>query len=148
MASSNEDIILLGKSNTIGNLLPGTSFYLGKGYANARYMIDNNVAISISGDYNPGSCPTENFQLIMQLSANYLKMTSEEILNAVTINPAYHLGISKNKGSIEISKDADLILLDIENLDYLFYHFGTNHVTDVFIKGKHVVKDKQIIREK
>lgn len=145
MASSKEDILLLGKSNTVANLLPGTSFYLGKPYANARYMIDNNVAISISGDYNPGSCPTENFQLIMQLAANYLKMTSEEILNAATINPAYHMGISKNKGSVEVSKDADLILLDIDNLDYMLYHFGINHVTDVFIKGKLVVKDKQII---
>lgn len=148
MASSNEDIILLGKSNTIANLLPGTSFYLGKDYAKARYMLDNNVAISISGDYNPGSCPTENFQLIMQLAANYLKMTSEEILNAVTINPAYHMGINDNKGSIEVSKDADLILLDIDNLDYLFYHYGINHVTDVFIQGKLVVKDRQVLRSK
>ncbi|MDD2258889.1 MAG: imidazolonepropionase [Bacilli bacterium] len=148
MASSNEDIILLGKSNTIANLLPGTSFYLRKKYANARYMIDNNVAISISGDYNPGSCPTENFQLIMQLAANYLKMTSEEILNAVTINPAYHMNIYKNKGSIEKSKDADIILLDIDNLDYLFYHFGINHVSDVFIKGKLVVKDRKVLRSK
>ncbi|MFA7507780.1 MAG: amidohydrolase family protein, partial [Bacilli bacterium] len=82
------------------------------------------------------------------LAANYLKMTSEEILNAVTINPAYHMNIYKNKGSIEKSKDADIILLDIYNLDYLFYHFGINHVSDVFIKGKLVVKDRKVLRSK
>lgn len=144
IAISDEDIALLGKSNTMANLLPGTSFYLGKPYAQARKMIDHNVAISISGDYNPGSCPTENFQLIMQLAANYLKLTPEEILNAVTINPAYLMGLQNKKGSLEIGKDADVLLLDAPNLAYIFYHFGINHVTDVFIEGKRVVRDGNI----
>ncbi len=146
MAIKDEDIEKLAKSNTIANLLPGTSFYLNKTYANARKMIDEGCALSISGDYNPGSCPTENFQFIMQLAANYLIMKPEEILNATTINAAYHLGLQKTKGSLEPGKDADIILLDIPNLAYLFYHFSINHVTDVFIKGEVVVKNKRILR--
>lgn len=147
MAIKDEDILKLSNSNTIANLLPGTSFYLNKGYANARKMIDSNVAVSISGDYNPGSCPTENFQLIMHLASNQLKMSPEEILNAVTINPAYHLGISDLTGSIEIGKEADLVLMDAPNLSYLLYHFGVNHAKHVLIHGKFVVLNRQIVRE-
>lgn len=147
MAISDEDIIKLANSHTIANLLPGTSFYLNKGYANARKMIESNVAVSIAGDYNPGSCPTENFQLIMHLASNQLKMSPEEILNAVTINPAYHLGISNITGSIEIGKEADLVLMDAPNLYYLLYHFGVNHAKHVLIHGKFVVLNRQIVRE-
>ena len=146
MAIKDEDIKKLASSHTIANILPGTSFYLNKDYANARKMIDEGCALSISGDYNPGSCPTENFQFIMQLAANYLKMKPEEILTATTINAAYHLGLSRSKGLLKKGWDADIILLDAPNLAYIFYHFGINHVTDVFILGKQVVKNKRILR--
>ena len=147
MAISDEDMIKLSTSNTIANVLPGTSFYLKKGYANARKMIDSEVALSIAGDYNPGSCPTENFQLIMQLASNQMKLLPQEILNAVTINASYHLGVSESKGSLEIGKDADIVLMEAPNLTYIMYHFGINHVKDVYIMGKKVVHNKQIVRD-
>jgi imidazolonepropionase len=147
MAISDEDMIKLGKSHTVANVLPGTSFYLKKGFADARKMIENNIALSIAGDYNPGSCPSENFQLIMQLASNYMRLLPAEILNAVTINPAYHLGISHSKGSLDIGKDADIVLMDAPNLSYIMYHFGINHTSDVFILGQKVVSDQKIVRE-
>lgn len=147
MAISSEDMIKLATSHTVANVLPGTSFYLKKGYANARKMIDLGVALSIAGDYNPGSCPTENFQLIMQLASNQMQLTPEEILHATTINPAYHLGISKSKGSIEVGKDADIVIMNAPNLSYILYHFGINHTKDVYIKGKKVVSNQTIVRE-
>jgi imidazolonepropionase len=147
MAVKDEDIAKLAQSKTIANLLPGTSFYLKKKYANARKLIDSGVALSIAGDYNPGSCPTENFQFIMQLASRELNMTSAEILNAVTLNPSYHLNISQKEGSIELGKDANLVLLDAPNLDYIFYHFGINHTKEVYSKGKHVFSQGQIVRE-
>lgn len=148
MAISDEDIKKLAYSHTVANLLPGTSFYLKKNYAPARKMIDNGVAVSISSDYNPGSCPTENYQLVLQLASNYLQMSYQEILTAATINPAYHLGVSAEKGSLEIGKDADFIILDIPNLAYMFYHYGINHVNEVYIKGNLVVNSKgEIINE-
>lgn len=147
MAISDHDIQRLAKSDTIANVLPGTSFYLGKSYAPARRMIDHGVALGIGGDYNPGSCPTENYQLILQIAANQLDLDAREVLTAATINPAYHLGKSDHKGSITIGKQADIILLDVPNLDYAFYHFGINHVNDVIIKGHHVVKNKLINKE-
>lgn len=147
MAISDEDIEKLAHSNTVANVLPGTSFYLKKGYANARKMIDAGVSLSIAGDYNPGSCPTENFQLIMQLASNQMKLLPEEILNAVTINAAYHLGVSESKGSLEVGKDADIVFMDAPNLTYVMYHFGINHTKDVYINGRKVVQNKQIVRD-
>lgn len=146
IAASNEDIIALGKSNTYACLLPGTSFYLQKPYAKARFMVDNNAAICIAGDYNPGSCPTENFLLIIQIAANYLNLSPKEILSAVTLNPADLLGLSKSKGSLEVNKDADVLLLDSPNLSYVMYHYGINHVTDVFIKGKQIIENRNWVK--
>ncbi|HOI84977.1 MAG TPA: imidazolonepropionase [Acholeplasmataceae bacterium] len=147
MAISDEDIKKLSQSTTVANVLPGTSFYLKKAYAPARKMIDQGVILSIAGDYNPGSCPTENFQFILQLASNHMGLTPEEILHASTINAAYHLKIDHTKGSIEVGKDADFVLLQAPNLTYVLYHFGVNHVKDVYIAGKKVVSDQKIVRD-
>jgi imidazolonepropionase len=148
MAISDQDIKAMSKSDTIANLLPGTSFFLNKGYAPARRMIDQGVAVSISGDYNPGSCPTENFQLIMQLASNKLKMTPTEVLNAVTANAAYHLNVFDKIGSLEIGKRGNVVLMRAPNLSYVFYHFGINHTKDVFIDGVPTVIDQHITRRR
>ncbi len=145
MAVSDEDIILLGKSKVIANLLPSTSFYLNKAFAPARKLIDHNCAVAISSDYNPGSSPSENFQFTMQLAANKLKMTPFEILNAATINAAYSLNLQDKVGSLEVGKDADIVIMDSSNLDYVLYHFGINHTLDVFKKGEIVVRDKVLV---
>lgn len=147
MAISDQDIQTLANSSTVANVLPGTSFFLKKGYAPARKMIDAGVILSIAGDYNPGSCPSENFLHIMHLASNHYGLLPEEVLHATTLNPAFHLGISSQKGSLEVGKDADIVILDAPNFSYVLYHFGINHTTDVFIKGKHVVKNRTIVRE-
>lgn len=145
MAISDEDIEKMAKSKTVANLLPSTSFYLGKEYARARKMIDAGCIISISSDYNPGSSPSENFQLTMQLAANKLRMTPYEVLVASTINPAYSLGLKEKIGSIAIGKKADIVVLDAPNLDYIVYHYGINHTKDVFKNGKLVVKNRELV---
>lgn len=145
MAVSNDDIKKIANSNVVANLLPSTSFYLNKDFAKARLMIKEGCALSISSDYNPGSSPSENLQFAMQLSANKLKMTPYEVLNAVTINAAYHLRIDKEVGSIEIGKKADIVVMDSKNLEYIFYHYGINHVKDVFKNGQIVIQNKKLI---
>lgn len=148
LAISDADILRLANTNTIANLLPSTAFYLDKPLAPARKLIDANGAVAISSDYNPGSSPSENFQFSMQLAGNKMKMTPKEILVAATINPAYILGVSDKKGSIEIGKEADLVLMKAKNLDYLIYHFGINHALHVIKKGIPVVKNRQIMNRR
>lgn len=142
MATS--DYTNLGNSNVICNVLPATSFNLDKEFANVREMINKNCAIALSTDYNPGSSPSENIQFVMQLASHKMKMTPEEVLTAVTINPAYSLDIADKTGSIEIGKEANFIIHDAPNLEYILYHFGINHVRDVIKKGVFIVKDRYI----
>lgn len=148
MAITDEDIKEMAKTNTIANLLPSTSFYLNKEYAPARKLINAGVALSVSSDYNPGSSPSENYQLTLQISGNKLKMLPAEILSAATINPAFSLDVDKTKGSLEVGKDADIVLLNCKNLDYFIYHYGINHTKSVFKKGEIVVKDRILVKEK
>lgn len=145
IAASDEDIKKLANSKTVANLLPSTSFFLNKDYANARKMIEEGCIVSISSDYNPGSSPSENLQFSMQLACNKMKLRPKEVLNAVTINAAYGLGLKEKIGTISKGKAADIVIMNAKNLDYIMYHFGVNHTKDVFKNGKLVVKDRQII---
>lgn len=145
MAASEEGMKQMAEKGVIANILPGTSFSLMKNYANARKMIELGVAVSLSTDYNPGSCPTENMQFIMQLGSLGLKMTPSEVLTAVTINSAYAIDKGDEVGSLEIGKKADLVVFDAPNIDYIIYHFGINHVYRVYKEGKLVVEDKRVV---
>lgn len=146
MAASDEGLKMMAEKEVVAVALPGTSFNLATGrYANVRKMIEYGLPVALSTDYNPGSCPTENIQLIMSLGCLYLKMTPEEVISAVTINAAGAIKREKTIGSIEIGKKADLVIFDTPNLYYIPYHFGINH-TDIVIKnGKIVVKEGKLI---
>ncbi|MEG0844230.1 MAG: imidazolonepropionase [Romboutsia sp.] len=145
MAASEEGIKAMASNNVIANILPGTSFNLNKSYANARKMINLKVPVAISSDYNPGSCPSENLQFVMQLGCLGLKMTPNEVLNAVTINAACAIDRQYEIGSIEVGKKADLVVFDAPNVEYLMYHFGINHVNKVYKNGVLVVDNKKAI---
>jgi imidazolonepropionase len=137
VAASDEGIKRLSESATVAVLLPGTTFYLGKdNYARARRMIDEGVAVALATDFNPGSCVTENLQLIMSLAALKLKMTAEEIWNAVTVNAAHAIGKGEEAGTLDIGRRADFVIWDVLNYMYIPYHFGVNHAKKVFVSGK------------
>lgn len=144
MAVSDEGIKALKENNVIANILPATSFNLGKSYAPVRKMINEGVRVAVSSDYNPGSCPTENMQLVMQICSSQLKLTPLEIFKAVTLNAAMAVNREKYIGSLEKGKKADFVIYDTQNLNYIFYNFGINHVKDVYKEGICVVKDKKI----
>lgn len=143
VGASDEGIRKMAGSGVVANLLPGTSFNLQTGkHARARFMIDNGLPVAVSTDYNPGSCPTENIQLVMSFASLILRMTPEEVLTAVTMNGAAALGLEREIGSIEVGKKADLVIFDSTNLEYIIYHFGINH-TDIVIKDGRVAFNKK-----
>ncbi|MFZ3579013.1 imidazolonepropionase [Virgibacillus sp. DJP39] len=144
--ASDEGIKQLAASTTIGVILPGTSFYLGKDtYSPARKMVDAGAAIAISTDFNPGSSVTENLQLIMSIAALKLKLSPEEIWHAVTINAAHAIGRGSEAGTIVPGRKADIVLWDAPNYMYIPYHYGVNHVNTV-IKNGAVLYERQAIR--
>ncbi|WP_239734616.1 imidazolonepropionase [Mammaliicoccus sp. G-M28] len=146
VASSEEDKAALKDSNTVAVLLPGTTFYLGKDqYADARGMIDQNGAIAIATDFNPGSCVTDNLQLVMSIAALKLKLTPNEIWNAVTVNASK--AIDADAGTLEKGDQADVVVWDIPNHEYLPYHYGVNHAQTVIINGKKVYENTGLLTE-
>lgn len=145
MAASEQGLKDMAEKGVIANILPGTSFNLNKPSAHGRKMIDLNVPISLSSDYNPGSCPSENLQLVMQLGCLNLKMTPNEVLTAVTINAAHCVDRATEIGSIEVGKKADIAVFDAPNVEYLMYHFGINHIDRVYKEGRLVVKNKHVV---
>lgn len=120
------DIQSLCNSNIVCDLLPGVSFSLDYHYAPARKLIDGNAILALATDYNPGSSHILNISLIMSLAAIKMKMSSEEIISAYTINAAKSLCVEKKTGSIEIGKSADFAVFDTNTYEDLIYNIGSN----------------------
>ena len=107
-------------------------------YPPARKIIQNGIPVALATDFNPGSCMTENMQMIMSLASLKMKMTAEEIINSVTMNGAYALFIQGKTGNLESGKQADILVFDFPSYKDLIYHFGVNQLEKVFKKGKSV----------
>lgn len=148
MAASDKGIKMMIENKVVANILPATSFNLNKNYADCRKMIDMGAIVSLSSDYNPGSCPSENLQFVMQLGCLHLNMTPNEVLTSVTINAAYAIDRADKIGSLEVGKNADFVVFDAPNVEYLMYHFGINHTQRVYKNGKLVVDDKVAVYNK
>lgn len=132
-----EEFDLLAASNTIATLLPGTAFFLGLSYPNARRMIEKNVAIALASDFNPGTCPSGNMNFVMALACIKMKMLPEEALAAATLNGAFAMEIGKTHGSIEQGKTASFLITEpIEDLSYIPYFFTDNQIFKTVINGK------------
>lgn len=144
VAASNEGIKGLAETDTVAVLLPGTTFYLGKdSYARGREMIDSGASVALATDFNPGSCVTENLQLIMSLAALKMKLTPEEIWNAVTVNAAHAIGRGDQAGTLQVGDSADLVIWDAPNYMYIPYHYGVNHTSLVMKSGSTVWERKE-----
>ena len=127
---------LLG-SETMPTLLPGASFFLGMIYAPARKMIDAGLPVAMASDFNPGSSPSGNMQLILSMGCIKYRMTPEESFNATTINSAYAMGLSEELGSISPGKKANVyITRPIPTYAFMPYSYGNNKVETVILNGE------------
>ena len=141
VASSEEGKAKLKTSDTVAVLLPATTFYLDKNdYADARGMLNNGGAIAVATDYNPGSSVTNNLQLAMAIAALKLKLSPNEVWNAVTVNAAK--AIDADAGTINQGDQANIVIWDAPNHEYIPYHFGINHAQKVIKDGKVIVDNE------
>jgi len=119
------DIRALAKSRTVATLLPGCDFHLGwKEYAPARKLIDAGAVVALATDYNPGTSPTVSMPMVLSLACTQLRMTPAEAIAAATINAAYALRREKRIGSLEVGKQADVAVFEVEDYREIPYYFG------------------------
>ena len=135
-----EGIASMARGGTVACLLPATSLYLGAAFAPARDMVAASVPVAMATDFNPGSCPCLNMQLVMNLGCLRYRLTPEEVLTAVTLNGAAAIGRAETVGSVEPGKLGDLVIWDARDLNYICYRMGSNLAHTVVKRGRAYTK--------
>jgi imidazolonepropionase len=129
----------LSGSSTIGTLLPTAAFFLRMPFQPARALIDAGCAIALASDFNPGSSPSGNMNLVVAMACTGMRMLPEEAINAATLNGACAMSLGETLGSIAVGKIANLIITKpVPSLAYLPYAFGSNLIDRVMIKGEFI----------
>lgn len=131
------EIECLKGSETMPTILPGCAFFLNLPLSPAREMIKNGLPVAMASDFNPGTSPSGNMQLVLSMASIRYRLTPEEGLNATTLNTAYAMGVSDELGSITRGKIANLIITQpMTQLEYMPYYYGANKVAKVILNGK------------
>lgn len=133
----NASIEKMARSSTTAVLLPAADLYMRCAYPPARKMIDAGVRVALATDFNPGTSPTQDIQLVGLLARLEMKMTLPEVLSAYTIGAAASLGLSSTIGSLEVGKQADFFCMNAE-IDELFLSVGRQFSTLTFTNGRKV----------
>ena len=138
IAINEEGLASMAEGGVTAMCLPATSFYLGANFAPARRMIEMGIPVAAASDFNPGSCPSLNLQFVMNLACIKYRLLPEEVLTAVTINPACAIGRGGRVGTLEPGKQADLVIWNAPDMDMVCYRFGSNLADTVIKKGRKV----------
>ena len=129
----------MGGRSSMATLLPSAAFFLRMPFPPARKLIDAGCAIALASDYNPGSSPSGNMNLVVSMACIQMNMLPEEAVNAATMNGAYAMELENEVGSIAVGKKANLIFTKpVPSLAYLPYSFGTSLIDRVMIKGEFI----------
>lgn len=140
VATTAAEIALLGHSETVAVALPGTPFGLAEEhYTPAKAILEAGGALALATDCNPGTSWCESMQMIIALACRYMGLTQAQAVAAATINGAHAIGRGAEIGSLEMGKQADILILDTADYRHLGYRFGTNLVQTVIKKGQVVV---------
>ena len=138
---SDNGIKALAENEVIAVLLPTTSFFLKGKIPPARRMIEQDTAIALGSDFNPGTSYCSSMILVIGFACYYYRMSIEEAITASTINAAYAINRGNLLGSIEVGKQADILIFDIPSYEYLVYQFGMNKPLIIIKKGKILYKE-------
>jgi imidazolonepropionase len=131
------DITALGHSSTVAVGLPCTPFGLAEHeYTPAKAILDAGGLLALASDLNPGTAWCGNMQFVIALACRYMRLTPAQAIAAATINAAAAIGRAERIGSLEVGKQADMILLSVPDYRHLGYRFGTNLVQAVIKKGQ------------
>ncbi|MEN6520349.1 MAG: imidazolonepropionase [Armatimonadota bacterium] len=133
---SPEGMDAMKRAGVVPVILPGTSFFLNSDFAPARAMIERGLPVALGTDLNPGTCTIESMPIVIGLACLKLKLTPEEAIIASTINAAKALRRDSIIGSLDMGKQADMLIMKISDYREIPYRFGVNPVDMVIKKGK------------
>lgn len=125
------EIAELAKSEVTSVLLPAADLYMKMKYPPARLLIDAGARVALATDFNPGSSPTQDINLVGLLARIEMKMTLPEVLSAYTVGAAYAVNRQDSLGSLEVGKSADFSCTD-KDWTELFYSIGDNSISSVY----------------
>jgi imidazolonepropionase len=136
--ASDEGLRAMAAAGTVATLLPGVTLHMLEILAKpfmpqlARRAVEAGCVVALSTDYNPGSCPTQSMQMVMQLAARLFRLGYAEIWNMCTLNAARALDLAHDRGSLEPGKRADVVLWNVPSHGMVINRFGVNLVHKVF----------------
>jgi imidazolonepropionase len=134
--TSAEDIQALANSSTVAVGLPGTPFGLADPqYTPARRILEADGLLAVASDTNPGTAWCESMQFVIALACRYMRLTPAQAIAAATVNAAAAINRADRIGSLEVGKQADILILSVPDYRHLGYRFGTNLVQTVVKKG-------------
>lgn len=131
------EIKALSKSEVTAVLLPAADLYMKVSYPPARKLIDAGARVALATDFNPGTSPTQDLNLVGLLARLEMKMTLPEVIAAYTVGASYALGLSRDLGSLELGKSADFLGIN-GDWSSLFYSVGERSCNSVFRAGKRI----------
>ena len=135
--TSDADIAALGKSDTVAVSLPCTPFGLAeKDYTPAKKLIEADAILALATDCNPGTSWNESMQFVIALACRTMGLTPAQAIAAATINSAHAIRRADTIGSIEVGKQADMLILSVPDYRHLGYRYGTNLVKQVIKRGQ------------
>lgn len=131
-----DDALALARAGVVATLLPNCSMTLRTPYPDAHLFLDAGCTLALATDYNPGTAPSENMQLVIALAVLRMGLSPAEALRAATLGGARALGLGDEIGSLEVGKAADLLVWEADDLLEMGYHLGTNRVETVVVGGR------------
>lgn len=144
LQASDAGIKAMAETGVIATVLPCTAFSLREHFARARKMIDEGCAVAVATDFNPGSCFTESVPLAIALCTLNMQMSIEEVVSALTINGAAAVGRADKIGSLDVGKQADIVIHEFPSYKFLPYHIGVSTVEKVIKKGRMIYDATQV----
>jgi len=137
---SDEGIAAMARAGTVAVLLPGAFYFLRETrLPPVDALRAAAVPMAIATDSNPGSSPVGSLLLMLSMACTLFRMTPEEALAGVTREAARALGRAADLGTLEVGKQADFVLWDIEHPAELGYRIGANPCAQVVKDGRLVI---------
>jgi imidazolonepropionase len=122
-----DGIAAMKASGTVAVLLPGAYYFTRETKVPPIAALRTaGVPMALATDYNPGTSPLTSILLAMNMAATLFRMTVDECLVGVTRNAALALGLSSEVGTLEVGKQCDLAIWDVDDPAELVYRIGAN----------------------